>query len=427
MNYRFYQWGTWGALAFALLISFFHRFSLGVVSDELIRDLQLTGTAFSNLGAVYFYIYAFMQIPGGVLVDSIGPRIVSTTGMLLASLGSILFALSTSFATAFTGRLLVALGVSIIFLSILKIQAAWFTRRQFSKLSGITSAVGNLGAVLAATPLAFMVLLTGWRWTFRGMGFLSLLCALILFLLARDTPEERGLEAPENRKKASSISLVQGIKSVLTNPSTWPNFFTISGLMGSSMTLTGVWGVPYLMQVQGFSREYASTLMLMVTMGLLIGSPVIGYLATRLDRVKAIIHWGGGMASVFWLFIILFPGLPRFLLPVLFFGLGFCSIVFFLCFTNVKDVNHPDFSGVATSVINFGAFISGSLTSLLVGYILDRMWDGTILHGVPYYGHEAFRVGLLVMFGFACMGFVSSFLIREDKGGPHYEQRVSGL
>ncbi|RJQ56406.1 MAG: MFS transporter [Desulfobacteraceae bacterium] len=104
-----------------------------------------------------------MQIPSGILADSWGPRRTITMGCVVSAFGSVLFGLAHTLPMAYVGRFLVGLGVSVIFIPILKIITEWFDRKRFAAMSGITLLVGNAGALLAATPLAIMADRIGWR------------------------------------------------------------------------------------------------------------------------------------------------------------------------------------------------------------------------------------------------------------------------
>jgi len=151
------RWLVWAVLAFCFAIVFFHRVSLAVVSDQLMAEFNLGAAALGNLGAVYFYVYTAMQIPSGILADTTGPRLTVTAGMLLAAMGAAVFALAQSLAVATAGRFLTGLGVSVVFVSVQKAQTYWFRPREFATITGLTSTVGNTGAILAATPLACLL------------------------------------------------------------------------------------------------------------------------------------------------------------------------------------------------------------------------------------------------------------------------------
>ncbi len=71
------------------------------------------------------------------------------------------------------GRTLVGIGVSVAFIAILKISAVWFPANRFATLNGFTMFAGNLGAVIAGAPLAWIVTQASWRTVFVGLAALS--------------------------------------------------------------------------------------------------------------------------------------------------------------------------------------------------------------------------------------------------------------
>ena len=82
------SWLVWGLAALFYLIGFFHRLAPAVMTQELMRDFDISAAALGNLSGFYFYSYWVMQIPTGVLADSWGPRRLLTFGAL-AKTGSL--------------------------------------------------------------------------------------------------------------------------------------------------------------------------------------------------------------------------------------------------------------------------------------------------------------------------------------------------
>ena len=118
-SYNFYKWRIWIILTFSFVLSLFHRGSMGVISSPMSADLNATATQVSNIASVTFYTYALMQIPAGLLLDLYGYRKISGLGVLLTGIGSILLGITPSISLAYMGRLLVGLGTSVIFISVL--------------------------------------------------------------------------------------------------------------------------------------------------------------------------------------------------------------------------------------------------------------------------------------------------------------------
>ena len=147
------RWTAFVVVGLAYVLSFFHRFAPAAISADLQQTFHASGAELGGLAATYFYVYTVMQIPAGILADTLGPRRVVAIGGLIAGLGAVLFGMADTLTAASVGRLLVGLGVSVMFISMLKLNAAWFHDRHFATMTGATILLGNVGSLLAAAPL----------------------------------------------------------------------------------------------------------------------------------------------------------------------------------------------------------------------------------------------------------------------------------
>ncbi len=168
-----YRWLVFALMGASYVLVYFHRLCPAVLAVDLMRDLNATGALTGLLGAAYFYPYALMQIPAGLLSDSWGPRKTITLFFCVACVGSIILGLAPTVSIAILGRTLVGLGVAMLFVPAMKILAEWFHKREFSMMTGILMAMGGLGSLTAATPLVFISSLIGWRNSFVAVGLLT--------------------------------------------------------------------------------------------------------------------------------------------------------------------------------------------------------------------------------------------------------------
>ncbi len=185
----------------------------------------MTAMQYSNLTAVYFYPYAIMQIPSGILADTLGARKTGVIGCLTMAVGSILFGIAPGFSMLMFGRMLVGLGASVIFLSILKIQSTWFAESEFGTLTGMTTFAGNLGGAVAQGPLAMMVGLLTWRMSFIAIGIFSAFLAVLIFVLVRNKPEDKGFEpivAVRKETQQKQAGIWQTLKEIVLCRHMWP-------------------------------------------------------------------------------------------------------------------------------------------------------------------------------------------------------------
>ncbi len=410
-----YRWIVWGVLALAYVIVFFHRLAVGVVKDELINSFNISGTTFGNLGSTYFYAYMLMQIPSGMLADSLGARRTVSVGTLVAGIGSIIFGYAPTIFWAFLGRLLVGLGVSVVFISILKIQSEWFKEREFGTMSGITSFVGNLGGLLAKTPLVIMVGILSWRQSFAVIGIISIVVAVLCYIFTRNTPQDMGLpsiaeiEGKEVKKvNGQKPNLQRGLIKVMSNLRTWPGFFVFAGFFGAFVTLTGSWGEAYLVEVYGIEKVSAANYTMVAVLGIALGSIVIGKFSDSIKKRKLPMILFGIIYVTSWAILVFVNGgkPPIATLMPLLFILGFTCPVFVLGWGCAKEVNPPEIAGISTSVVNIGGFFGAAILPPILGNVFDKF--GGILPPV-----ELYQKAFMYSFVSVIIGFIFIFLIKE--------------
>lgn len=284
-----YRWVVWGVMALAYMVVFFHRLAAGVVRDDLISAFDLSSTAFGHLASTYSYAYLIMQIPVGLLADSLGARLTVAFGMAVAGLGSLLFGYAPNAFLLFAGRFTVGIGVSTVFVCILKVLSRWYRENEFATMSGLTNSIGNLGGYMAQTPLALLVAAITWRHTFGAIGVLSFLLAASCYLFIRNRPESMGLpplEMPEEQEELPAANLLAGILEIIRYPLMWPGLLFIPLFMGAALALTGAWGVPFLMDVYGMAASEASGIVSAAVIGAILGGLLLGRVSDRLGRRK---------------------------------------------------------------------------------------------------------------------------------------------
>src|SRR5438046_982792 len=148
------RWLVWGVPAFVFFFAFLHRVAPGAVVKEIMQAFNASAEIVGLLSAMYFYAYAGLMIPAGLLIDRFGVRRVFTAGSVVMGLGSLLMGLAASRGGLMTGRFLVGVGATVTFIGCLKIAADWFPPSHFGTMSAVTATVGILGALGGTAPLA---------------------------------------------------------------------------------------------------------------------------------------------------------------------------------------------------------------------------------------------------------------------------------
>lgn len=414
------KWSIFTVLILSYILVYFHRMAPGVVSEYLMADFSTTGTRLGTLSAIYFFVYAAMQLPSGVLADTLGARSSIIGGNLAAGLGSILFGLAPSFEIACVGRFLVGLGVSVVFISIMKNNAVWFHARVFGLMSGVTLFIGNLGSVTAAGPLSALLSIFAWRTIFLAIGLFSLLLGLFAYFIVRNRPEDLGFTAPNPRVSAENgrvtdVSWLRNLWGVVSLPRVWPGFVVQFGMIGGLYSFMGLWSVPYLRDVHSLARGDAAGYLTVMLLSFAIGALFFGWFSDRIGRRKPVLIGGMLLYTLSWLLLIFTNWTPGLLGQLLFGLMGFGGSSFVITFAAAKEVINPELSGMAVSVVNTGCFVGTALMQPLFGWMADRTWDGTMQGAVRVYSAGDYHNGFLLMLVFTAVGLAGTVLLRETR------------
>ena len=415
------RWSIYAILILAYMTVYFHRMAPGVVAGELMATFHTSGAALGSLAAMYYYIYTAMQIPAGVLADTLGPRVGVALACLVAGLGSVLFGLAETFEVAAIGRFLVGLGVSVVFVGLMRSNTFWFSERYSGAISGATLLLGNLGAILAAGPLALLVSVVSWRDVFVGIGVLSFATALLTVVVVRSRPQDAGFPSvreleglpphPERHQH-----WVLDLRGVFATRAVWPVFFMMFGVTGSLFAFVGLWGVKLMQDGFGLGRNAASLYTTVALAGFALGCLLLGSVSDHLGRRKPVIVGGCFLAVLAWLALILLPWGPGWSGLTLFALLGLGTGGFVVGYVAAKEVVPPGVAGMAIALVNTGLFLGAAILQPAFGWAMDLTWDGAMVEGVRHYALADYRNGLWLSCGFALLALVASALVRETRG-----------
>ena len=412
------RWLSYTLVVLGYILAYFHRMAPASIAPDLQRAFNASGAALGSLAAAYFYTSTLMQIPAGIMADTLGVRRVVAAGCLIAGLGSLMFAYAANLGMATLGRLIVGIGVSLMFISLMKLNADWFHERHYGSIGGLSLFLGNLGAVLAATPLTWLVAQTSWRNVFAGVAVYSLVIAALVWCWVRSHPGEAALPSMreldgEPAHAAHTGHWFLGLKSVAKNPATWPGFWPNLGIGGSYFAFAGLWAVPYLRDVHGLDKAQAATYTSAVLIAFAVSCLVIGVLSDRMGRRRPAMLWALSLYLLCWIPMVANLPLSATALFAIFILMGVGASGFTLTWACVKEINPPALSGMATSVINTGAFLGAGILQPVVGWVMDRGWDGRLHEGARVYAPHNYQIGLLIMLIFAFTGWLGAWRIRE--------------
>jgi MFS family permease len=408
-------WLVWGCGAALYVLGFFQRVAPAVMTTELTRDFGLTAVGLGNLSAYYFYSYVAMQIPTGILADRLGPRKLLAGGALIATVGSIVFATAHLEVIAGVGRLLVGGSVAVAFVGMLKLAGHWFAPRQFALASGMALFCGVIGAVFAGVPLRLLVSALGWRPVMLWAALLTLAVSVLIWLVVRDDPAERGYQSHVGSAggTAGRSSIWDELKGVLRYRNTWLLVLSPGGIVGCVLTFSGLWGIPFLTTHYAMTPTSSAALTSALMVAWAIGGPILGAVSDRIGRRKILYAASNFIAVAAWAPIIFIPGLPVAILTALLLAAGFASGGMIIGFAFAKESVPAHLSGTVSGVVNMGVMVGPMILQPAVGWILDRNWSGLTAGGVQLYGWNAYRAGFALMLAWAVVACLLILLTSE--------------
>ena len=395
-----FGWAT-GALFF--FYAWIMRVAPSVMIDELMRDFAVGAAAIGNLSAFYFYGYAGMQIPVGLLMDRFGPRRLMTVAAAGCAVGCVMFALAPELWALSLGRFLIGATAAFSLVGAMTVAGQWFPARSFALLSGLAMMLGMAGGVFGQAPLRLLVERLDWQRASLVLAGGGVLLALAAVATVRDK-----LRATDGLRQ-----VMAGMLQVGRNRQTWLIAIAGLGTAGPLLGFAALWGVPFLALTQGLDRPAAAGVTSMVFIGWGVGAPVVGWLSDRIHRrklpfVAGLMLTALAMAGLAWA-----PGLPLWAVSALCFLCGFGGSGQILGFAAVRELNPPAAAGAAIGVVNAVVTGAGALFQPLLGWLLDLAWTGEMADGVRVYSIAAYGTAFSVLVAAAVVGIACILLMRE--------------
>ncbi|MBT3177523.1 MAG: MFS transporter [Desulfobacula sp.] len=383
------------------ILSQFYRSSVAVISPNLIQELNFDAWELSTVSALFFYAFALMQIPVGIFLDSIGPRITMTLLTLVAVAGAFLFSVGESYYTLAFGRTLLGIGMACNLMGTLKLITIWFKPKQFATLSAVIVSAGTAGNIAAATPLVMIVQALGWRNSFMTMGGITFFMAILCFLIVSDRPDTKII--PEHTK--SSLPKVKDtLKSariLFSRRDFWIISFSTFCRYGIYASVQALWAGPYLISVVGLSPITTGNILLLMSIGMIIGSPVSGHLSDIIfqSRKKVIIAGICGMAIILLIIILLPEDAGKMTLSILFFCFGVFSSSGQVMYAHIKEQVPLENAGMAMTAINFFTMAGVAVFLQGLGSLMKFLYPGTSLEAPAFRGGFLFCTICLIVIG----------------------------
>jgi predicted MFS family arabinose efflux permease len=354
-------------LAIAYVASHFFRASNVTIGLELMRDLAIGPGALGALTGAFFFGFAAMQIPCGLLFDHFGPRRTVAGMLILATTGAAIFTVAPTWPLLLTGRVLMGAGFGVMLIGSMVVIARWFPPDRFSTLTAMVLSIGLLGNLVATTPLAWASQAIGWRAAFGAVVVFVALATIAVWLVVRDAPRGHPFLA---RTPESPRHMLQGLVEVLRNPRLKPILAMNFCNYACTFTVQGLWGGPFLREVYGLTPIEAGNVLLVAVIAYQLGIIAFGPLDRLLDTRKWIAI-GGTLVTISMLAALALASHPPVWVPVgAILGIGFFGAASTMVMTHGRGIFPDRLIGRGVATINTSVMLGVACMQTLSGIVV---------------------------------------------------------
>ncbi len=362
------------ALGLAYFFSNFHRLSLGVLGNVMAEDFGLSSAQLGMLGSAFFYAYAAMQVPSGVLSDQVGAKYLIAGSCLVSGLGTLWFGMAGNVTGLAMARALTGLAVAFVYVPALASIRYWFGDSNLGTMTGILVAMGQMGAVCASAPLKLVADSVGWRSTFRLIGIISVvLCVLAFFTVLNADQKKHAVKAAKGSWKTA-------FRPAAFSIAIW---FFITG--GARLSFQSLWGNQFFLSYWENTPELASQNLMWISVGCIVGAIVLGRVSDRFGSIQTLVVSSLVMAVTWVCFLALGPDSSKVLMAVVSISLGFLGAgsftVGFACVREFADSNN---TGLLTGVNNCVCFLGSAIFTQMSGSFVDLFQDASGKRGFVF-------------------------------------------
>jgi MFS family permease len=404
----------WKSIILYAVVSLFLFFEMavqvspGVMSTQLMRDLNVSAFGLGIMSGFYFYSYTIMQIPSGILLDKYSPRIIITLSLLTCAFGTLLFATADSIYIGSIARLLMGLGSAFAFVSVLVVTADLFEAKYFATITGITQMLAAFGAMTGQLPIAALQDKIGWRSTMLVLAAIGLALALLVFNVLK----YKKCKFIVSHLHSGSTRTKNNLLQIFTKPQTWFIALYACLLWAPMSGFASLWGVPFLTSADQLTPASSAFICSFMWLGLALCSPLIGILYEVVENKKLLFSITALIGAASFYFILAYS-LSEVTLAILLFLAGGSCAGQALSFTLIKENNPAAIKGTAIAFNNMAVVISGAIFQPFIGKLIDYNHVGAVIN----YTSVDFKRGLAIIFVCYFLAFLiatTCFRIKRD-------------
>ena len=389
----------WIVCALAALFycyEFFLRVAPSVMVPQMMSSYHIGAKTLGFIAAAYYYIYTPMQLPVGVLMDRYGPRRLLAISILLCALGAFLISAVLNIYVCGIARFMMGFGSAFAFVGVLKLAVHWLPPNRLALVSGMTTALGMTGGIIADDVLTNVVDVVGWRQSWFYAAIVGVALAIVVWFVVRDNPPGKKTKIIKRETRTWKQAIFY-LTRIIRNPQIW-----VVGIIGTCLfmpiTVFGaLWGVSFISAIHHVSMITAGYEVSMLFWGFAIGAPIMGWFSDYIRRRKLLLILGSIVGAVLFSILIFVPTFSLFASYFLLFFIGFFCSVQVLVFPIACENCPKKASGTAVATTNLLVTLGAVIFQPVAGWILSLDVKAHILNHAHVYTYTDYKHALLVL------------------------------
>lgn len=394
--------------ALFFLFVFIQLSMFNALDPFLIKAFKLNAVSLGQLSSTYFYGDVAFLFVAGILLDRFSTRKLLLITMGLAVVSTLGFALSHNFWQAAVWRTITGITAAFCLLSSVQLASRWFPPQRMALVIGLVVTMAMIGGMIAQAPFTWAAHHFGWREAMYINAALGVVFFIAILLGVQDFPA--GYQAPDCHAK--HLSFWRSIALVCKKPQNWGAGLYVSLMNLPILLLGAVWGAPFLVNVHHLTHQQASFVTMMLFIGMIVGSPLLGALSDKFKQRKKPMIWGSILITIVFVAVIFANSIGFWMLIAAFLLLGFLSAAQIIGYPLVIESNPPSLTGTAEGLAST-LIMAGGLLQPVFGWLMQLGWDHKTLHGIPVYSAQNYINGIWMMAGAFVVSLIIAIFIRE--------------
>lgn len=192
------RWAVAGLMWAAIAINYIDRTVLSAAAPHIQKEFHLGAVEMGVVMSAFFWSYALLQLPAGILADRFGQKKVLGFAVLWWSLATAVTGLANGFKSLVMLRVALGVGEAGAYPSNAGITSRWFPKQERATVAAIFDSGSKLGSAIALPLIAWLLVMFDWKITFAAAGTLGIVWSVVWWFVFKDSPaEHKGVNAAE--------------------------------------------------------------------------------------------------------------------------------------------------------------------------------------------------------------------------------------